>query len=95
MARDVARVDQIWTETRDKYGADGDFLFGAFSATDMMFAPVVGRFDTYELPRSNVSDAYMKAILSHPLMVKWLAAAAKETQIVDIDEIGDDATTLG
>lgn len=93
--RDCNRVDAIWVETRKKFGSNGDFLFGEFSAADIMFAPVVGRFDTYNLPRSETSQAYMNAVLNHPAMVQWLAAAQKETQRVEIDEIGDDATSLG
>ena len=95
VARDVTRVDSIWTETREKYGAGGNFLFGAFGAADIMFAPVVGRFDTYDLPRSAVSQAYMDAVFNHPLMKEWLAGAAEEAMIVAVDEIDPDTTVLG
>ncbi len=32
-----------------RFGAGGPFLFGAFSAADAMFAPVVNRFHTYDI----------------------------------------------
>jgi len=95
VARDVARVDSIWTNTRERFGAAGDFLFGEFSAADIMFAPVVGRFDTYDLPRSDVSQTYMDAVFNHPLMKEWLVGAAEEDMIVPFDEIDPDAKILG
>src|ERR1700744_4703738 len=45
----IARVRQIWIECRERYGASGPFLFGAFGGVDAMFAPVVHRFRTYAI----------------------------------------------
>ena len=45
----VARIEQIWVECRERYGRLGPFLFGKFSAADAMFAPVVHRFRTYAI----------------------------------------------
>ena len=45
----VARVQEIWTECRERYGKSGPFLFGAFGGADAMFAPVVHRFRTYAI----------------------------------------------
>src|SRR5665213_774086 len=36
---DIARIQQIWTECRERYGKSGTFLFGAFGGADAMFAP--------------------------------------------------------
>lgn len=49
---DVARIVAMWSDCRARFGAAGPFLFGAFSAADAMYAPVVLRFRTYavELP---------------------------------------------
>ena len=46
-AADVARIDAMWTDCRNRFGAGGPFLFGAFGAADAMYAPVVSRFHTY------------------------------------------------
>ena len=46
---DIARVQQIWIECRERYGQSGPFLFGAFGGADAMFAPVVHRFRTYAI----------------------------------------------
>jgi glutathione S-transferase len=76
---DIARVDAIWAGTRAAWGSDGPYLFGAdFTAADAMFAPVVGRFLTYETDLSDSSAAYCAAVRSHPLLEAWYQAAAAE-----------------
>jgi len=47
VARDVARIQEIWRDARARFGAGGPFLFGTFSAADAMYAPIVSRFETY------------------------------------------------
>ena len=60
-ARDnIARVQQIWTECRQRYGKAGPFLFGAFSGADAMYAPVVHRFRTYAIEAAPEVKAYME-----------------------------------
>ncbi len=76
LTNDNARVDQIWSEALQASG--GPYLFGDWSAADAMYAPVVTRFQTYDLPRSAVSQAYMVAVLSHPLMKQMAAEAEAE-----------------
>jgi len=95
VAKDVKRIDQIWTECRKKFGFGGDFLFGNISAADLMYAPVVHRFNSYNLPRSDISQEYMDAMLNHPAMKEWAAEAAKETLVVAADEIDPETTILG
>ena len=43
----IARVRQIWNESRTRFGAGGAFLCGAFSIADAFYAPVAFRFQTY------------------------------------------------
>jgi glutathione S-transferase len=45
--KDAVRILQTWAEARSRFGKDGPYLFGTFSAADIMFAPVVTRFVTY------------------------------------------------
>jgi glutathione S-transferase len=84
VTRDVSRIEAIWREARSQFAgratgaAAGPFLYGAFSAADAMFAPVVTRLDTYRLPVSAESRAYMDAILAHPAFVEWRTAALAE-----------------
>jgi glutathione S-transferase len=79
---DIARITSIWRACRAKFGAGGPFLFGAFSNADAMYAPVVTRFKTYGVELDAESESYSDAILNHPAMKEWYAAAADESWIV-------------
>jgi len=84
---DIARVSEIWRDCRARWGAGGDFLFGAFGAADAMFAPVVTRLDTYGVELDEPCAAYSRAVLSLPAFVEWREAALREPWIVPEDEI--------
>ena len=87
--QDIARITEIWQECRSAAG-DGDFLFGAWSAADAMYAPVVSRFKTYGVSLDAVSQLYADAVLGSDLFKEWEAEALKETWIVPEDEIDKD-----
>ena len=84
VARDVARIEAIWRDCLAKFG--GPFLFGAFSAADAMFAPVVSRFETYALDVSQQTQDYMATMMAHPSWVKWRDMALAEPWVVPEDE---------
>ena len=84
---DIARVCDIWRECRDRYGAGGDFLFGAFDAADAMFAPVVTRLDTYGVDLDDTCAAYTRAVLSLPAFVEWRDAAHQEPWVLAEEEV--------
>jgi glutathione S-transferase len=84
VAADVARIETIWREMLKRSG--GPFLFGAFSAADAMFAPVVNRFAAYDLVGDAETIAYMDAMRAHPAWRSWEEAALAETWIVPEDE---------
>ena len=92
---DIDRILTICRECRADFGADGAFLFGKFSAADMMFAPVASRLQTYSVPVDPISAEYIDAVHSHGTFKHWHDAALQETTIVRIDELTPDATTLG
>ena len=75
---DLERVREIWRPTRQRFGQGGPFLFGAFTAADAMYAPVVTRFDTYLVPVDERCAAYIEAIQTLPAMVEWNAADKAE-----------------
>jgi glutathione S-transferase len=81
---DVVRIETIWRDMRAHSG--GPFLFGAFSAADAMFAPVVNRLETYELVTAADTLSYMAAMKAHPAWQKWQTAALEESWIVPEDE---------
>ncbi|PWE55211.1 glutathione S-transferase [Metarhizobium album] len=84
VAADVARIEEIWHERLARSG--GPFLFGDFSAADAMFAPVVNRFEIYDLVRHETTLAYMAAMKAHPAWKTWEEAALAEPWIVPEDE---------
>ncbi len=80
---DINRITSIWRNCRQKFGQDGDFLFGSFTIADAMFAPVVSRFVTYGVKLDSVAQAYADAILAFPAMQEWLTAASNETESIE------------
>jgi|HubBroStandDraft_1064217.scaffolds.fasta_scaffold46859_3 glutathione S-transferase len=76
---DVARIEALWAESRQRFGADGPYLFGAaFTSADVMYAPVVTRFLTWRPEISAATKAYVDAVRAHPLVSEWYDAAAQE-----------------
>lgn len=74
---DIARIEAIWAEALGAHG--GPFLFGAAPCgADIMFAPVVCRFLTWQPELTASSAAYVAALRAHPLMERWYAEAAAE-----------------
>jgi glutathione S-transferase len=80
---DVARVEQIWIECRERYGKFGPFLFGAFGGADAMFAPVVHRFRSFAIPVAPQAQAYMDTMMALPAFQQWTSAALAETLIIE------------
>jgi glutathione S-transferase len=79
----IARIEQIWTECRERYGKSGPFLFGRFGAADAMFAPVVHRFRTYAIAVAPEAKAYMDAMMALPAFQEWTRAALAETLVIE------------
>ena len=80
---DLTRIAQLWADARARWGGGGEFLFGAFGAADIMYAPVVTRIVTYSLPVARFALAYMDAILQHRFMQDWIAAAQEEEWVIE------------
>lgn len=92
---DIRRIDTLWSQAREQFGGNGAFLFGNFSAADMMYAPVVSRFVTYGVELSGLSLAYTEAVQNYPAYREWYEAALQEKSIVRADELSEGATCLG
>jgi glutathione S-transferase len=86
-ARDVARIDAIWSECRSRFGTGGPFLYGAFGVADAMYAPVVWRFHTYAVEVSATARTYMRALTALPAWSEWREAARRESWVLPHDEI--------
>ncbi|MEM9057757.1 MAG: glutathione S-transferase C-terminal domain-containing protein, partial [Pseudomonadota bacterium] len=88
LAADIADVCRIWRDCRAAKTVDGEFLFGAFSAADAFFAPVVMRFLTYQPELPDDTQPYIEAIRQHPWLQEWVAAARAEPQVIEHEEVG-------
>jgi len=75
---DAARVDELWREWLAKSG--GPFLFGEWSIADAMYAPVVTRFVTYDVPRSAEAQGYIDRMWVEPNFAAWVKGAEAETR---------------
>lgn len=75
---DIARLQSMWSGLRAKYGKGGPFLFGAWSAADAFYTPVVTRFRTYGLPLTGAAADYAAAVLEDPLFLKLEEEAKAE-----------------
>lgn len=83
---DIARVTEIWTEGRRRFGQGGPYLCSTFSVADAFYAPVAFRFRTYGVTLEGAAAEYLQTLLDHPFLREWEAAALAETAIVDADE---------
>ncbi len=90
---DVRRLEELWNEARSRFGAGGDFLYGEFCAADAMFAPVVTRLDTYQIPVSKSMRTYMDAVLNHPAFLQWKDEAFQEPWFLPHYEEGESVDT--
>ncbi len=86
--QDIDRILQTWAQARARYGGTGDFLFGNWSAADIMFAPVVTRFITYGVAVPSFAGIYMKAVLSQPHVAEWVDKAQDEPWVIEAYEEG-------
>ncbi len=82
VAAEIERIQRIWTDCRERFGAAGPYLFGAFTVADAMYAPVVLRFKTYAVQLSFVAQQYANVVLSLPALQEWVAAAKAEIEVI-------------
>ncbi|MEL7143357.1 MAG: glutathione S-transferase family protein [Cyanobacteria bacterium J06573_11] len=86
--KDIARIDAIWSHCMTQY--NGPWLFGDFSIADCFYAPVVLRFNTYDISLSDAATQYQSFALKQPILNRWVNAGKAETEIVPEDEAGVD-----
>jgi glutathione S-transferase len=79
---DIDCIVAIWRECLKSYG--GPFLFGKQPGmADAMYAPVVTRFLSYDVPLDTVCVSYCKRVMELPAMQEWVAAAKQEPEEID------------
>ena len=84
---DIVRIITLWAEARARFGKGGPFLFGSFCAADIIYAPVVSRFYTYDVPLPGFAEAYMDTIWAHEWMQAWIAGAEAEDWVIEQWEV--------
>jgi glutathione S-transferase len=87
VAEDIERIRAIWHACRERFGAAGPFLFGQFSAADVMYTPVATRFRTYAVELDQLCQDYADAALTRPDFLAWHAAALDERAVIAEDEV--------
>lgn len=83
MRADIARIEEIWQNCRERNNDDGPYLFGQFSMADAMYAPVVSRFVTYGAELGDEAREYCQAVLDHPLCQEWAKLATAEEWVIE------------
>lgn len=84
---DIDWMCGMWRDCRARFagtdGPDQGYLFGAFTAADIFYAPVATRYRTYGVPLPDDAQAYADRLLAHPQMQQWMTAAAEEPWVID------------
>jgi glutathione S-transferase len=65
---------------------DEGFLFGAYSAADAFYAPIMSRLKTYQLPLPSSLEIYRDHILASSSMMAWTKDALAEEDFLDFEE---------
>ena len=77
---DIERVCALWRACRERYGQDGDFLFGHASIADAFFAPVAARLRSYRVTLPADALTYVNSIYQWPAFQRWYRAGLQETE---------------
>jgi len=84
IGEDLARLVQAWRDALRTSG--GPFLFGAFSAADAYFAPVMVRITRYHLPVPDDIQAYLQRLEQAGGVREWIEQACAEHDFLDFEE---------
>jgi glutathione S-transferase len=84
LRRDVMRIEQMWADALQASG--GPMLFGEFGAVDAYYSPVTMRLNTYALPVSATTRAYMDRVAALRGVQQWAADARAEADFLDFEE---------
>jgi glutathione S-transferase len=80
---EIDRVKDIWIKCRAEFGAEGGFLFGHFTIADAMYAPIISRFTSYQIPMEGTVKDYAQTVLNLPMMKEWAAEAQLEEWVIE------------
>lgn len=94
--RDVARLCEVWKETRLEFGGGGVFLFGDEPClADAWFTPTALRLKAYSWEvEDEVVREYLDALVSQACVGEWMEAALEESEVIDNFEWQDGAVPV-
>lgn len=96
--KDIARIENIFADCLKNRSKDS-YLFGAFTAADAFFAPVVLRLHTYAvasgIPLKPITKQYCVTMLNNPHLQAWQETALNETHVIKEDEAGEILSVIG
>jgi glutathione S-transferase len=78
----IQRVMDIWRDCLHRFGG-GPFLFGPVGAADIMYAPVITRFETYGIKMDDICRTYAHNVMTWAPVVEWREAAKAEPWIIE------------
>ncbi len=75
--QEAADMLRLLQDALDRKNAPGPYLFGAFTAADIMYAPAIVRLTAFKVETAHApaTAAYMDAVLSTPPVKLWMDAA--------------------
>jgi glutathione S-transferase len=82
---DIERIKSIWSECLSTYG--GPFLLGEVGLADAMYAPVIGRFRTYDVKLEGPLREYADRVWALPAVKQWVEAALAEKEEIEELEV--------
>lgn len=82
---DVERLHQLLEQALQDSG--GPWLFGHYTVTDAMFAPIATRFQTYAVQSPTRTAEYFEKVLNTAAMLQWFEEASHETEIIEQAEV--------
>jgi len=85
---EIDRVLALWTDCRNRHANDGPFLFGAWSAADAFYAPVVTRFRTYGYALTGAAADYADAVWETELLQQLREQAEAEPWEIEMGVLG-------
>lgn len=80
---DIGRICALWADCRQRFGADGAFLFGHAGIADAFYAPVAARLRGYAVALPEPAAAYVETLYQWPAFQRWYQAALQETETIE------------
>jgi len=80
---DIARICALWADCRQRFGADGAFLFGHAGIADAFYAPVAARLRGYAVALPEPAAAYVETLYQWPAFQRWYQAAQQEMETIE------------